>query len=158
MEAMLTDVRAYDPKNVRLLLGGYEPTGYAEDSMIVTTLANDIIMPYGGLDGDVSLALNRNHLGTMTITLQNTSPSNIILSSFVTQSYSTGIVAFPVLFNEPTSGLNLATIGWVQSQPENTLSGEINTMAWVIGLKDARILFNKTIAKVLGNIKGLTLT
>lgn len=158
MENMLTDFRAFDPKNVRLLLGGYEPTGYAEDSMIVTTLANDIIMPYGGLDGDVSLAINRNHLGTMTITLQNTSPSNTVLSSFVTQAYKTGIVAFPVMFSEPTSGLLLTTIGWVQSQPENTLSGEINTMPWVIGLKDARTLYNKTIANAFSQIKGLTLT
>lgn len=158
MENMLTDFRSFDPANVRLLLGGYEPTGYAEDSMIVTAMANDVVLPYAGVDGDVSLALNRNHLGTMTITLQNTSPSNTVLSAFVTQAYSTGITAFPVLFTEPSSGLNLVTVGWVQTQPENTIAGTIGTMAWVIGLKDARILFEKTLAGVFSQIKGLTLT
>jgi hypothetical protein len=156
MEQMLTGFSAFDPKNVRVLLGGYEPSGYATDSMINITLANDIVLPYGGLDGDVSLAVNRNHLGTMTIHLQNTSPSNKVLSTFIAQSYSTGIVAFPVLFSEPSSGSEFMTIGWVQQQPEHAITNQIGTMPWVIGLKDARVSFGTTAAS-LNAIQGLAL-
>lgn len=70
---MLTGVMAYDPSQVILSLGGWEPWGFAADTKIVINKTNDIINPYSGTDGDVSLALSRNRLGTLTMSLQRTS-------------------------------------------------------------------------------------
>ncbi|WPK29321.1 hypothetical protein [Escherichia phage vB_EcoM_EP57] len=67
MDKMLTGVMAYDPSQVILSLGGWEPWGFAADTKIVIAKSNDIINPYSGTDGDVSLALSRNRLGTLTM-------------------------------------------------------------------------------------------
>lgn len=145
MDKMLTGVMAYDPSNIVLSLGGWEPYGFAADTKITITKSNDIINPYGGVDGDTSLALSRNRMGTMTISLQRTSDANEILSTYVQTMYSTREVAFNVYLEDPR-GYYISTIGWIQSQPDDTMGDTITTNDWVIGLKDASLLRNSATA------------
>ena len=139
MDKMLTGVMAYDPSQVILSLGGWEPWGFAADTKIVISKTNDIINPYSGTDGDVSLALSRNRLGTLTMSLQRTSPANEVLSAYAQTMYSTRQVAFPVYLEDPR-GYYITTIGWIQSQPDDTIGETIQENQWVIGLKDASLL------------------
>jgi hypothetical protein len=44
---------------VVLSLGGYSPYGYMSDTKIEIAKAEDNILPLVGVDGDLSLALNR---------------------------------------------------------------------------------------------------
>lgn len=136
---MLTGMMAYDPSQVILSLGGWEPWGFAADTKIVISKSNDIINPYSGTDGDVSLALSRNRLGTLTMSLQRTSPANEVMAAFAQTMYSTRLVAFPVYLEDPR-GYYITTIGWVQSQPDDTIGETIQENQWVIGLKDATLL------------------
>lgn len=136
---MLTGVWAYDPSEVILSLGGWEPWGFASDTKIVVSKSNDLINPYSGTDGDVSLALSRNRLGTLTMSLQRTSPANEVLSAYSQLMYSTRQVAFSVYLEDPR-GYYISTIGWIQSQPDDTIGDTIQENQWVIGLKDATLL------------------
>ncbi len=158
MDKMLTGVMAYDPSNITLSLGGWEPYGFASDTKIVISKSNDIINPYGGTDGDVSLALSRNRMGTMTISLQRTSEANEVLSTYAQTMYSTRQVAFPVYLEDPR-GYYISTIGWIQSQPDDTMGDTITTNDWVIGLKDASLLRNTATLglSVLNSITALTI-
>lgn len=158
MDKMLTGVMAYDPSNITLSLGGWEPYGFASDTKIVISKSNDIINPYGGTDGDVSLALSRNRMGTMTISLQRTSAANEVLSTYAQTMYSTRQVAFPVYLEDPR-GYYISTIGWIQSQPDDTMGDTITTNDWVIGLKDASLLRNTATLglSVLNSITALTI-
>ncbi len=158
MDKMLTGVMAYDPSNITLSLGGWEPYGFASDTKIVVSKSNDIINPYGGTDGDVSLALSRNRMGTMTISLQRTSEANEVLSTYAQTMYSTRQVAFPVYLEDPR-GYYISTIGWIQSQPDDTMGDTITTNDWVIGLKDASLLRNTATLglSVLNSITALTI-
>ncbi len=158
MDKMLTGVMAYDPSNITLSLGGWEPYGFASDTKIVISKSNDIINPYGGTDGDVSLALSRNRMGTMTISLQRTSGANEVLSTYAQTMYSTRQVAFPVYLEDPR-GYYISTIGWIQSQPDDTMGDTITTNDWVIGLKDASLLRNTATLglSVLNSITALTI-
>ena len=45
MDKMLTGVMAYDPSNITLSLGGWQPYGFASDTKIVISKSNDIINP-----------------------------------------------------------------------------------------------------------------
>lgn len=139
MDKMLTGLMAYDPSEVILSLGGWEPWGFASDTKIVISKTNDIINPYAGTDGDVSLALSRNRLGTLTMSLQRTSPANEVLAAYAQTMYSTRQVAFPVYLEDPR-GYYITTIGWIQSQPDDTIGDTIQENQWVIGLKDASLL------------------
>ena len=155
MDQMLTGSMAYDPSQVTLLLGGWAPYGFAADSKIVVTKTNDVINPYSGTDGDVSLALSRNRLGTMTISLQRTSGANEVFTAYHQQMYSTRQVAFPVYLKDPR-GFVIQTMGWIQSQPEDTIGDTIQTNDWVIGLKDCT-LTRSTTAAALNTIQSLVL-
>lgn len=158
MDKMLTGVMAYDPSNITLSLGGWQPYGFAQGTKITVAKTNDIITPYAGTDGDVSLALNRNKLGTMTISLQRTSDANQILSTYAQTMYSTREVAFSVYLEDPR-GYYISTIGWIQSQPQDTMGDAIETNDWVIGLKDATLLRTSASAAlgVLNSISALTI-
>ena len=87
MDQMLTGLMAYDPSEVTLLLGGWAPYGFATDTKITITKTSDIIVPYSGTDGDVSLALQRNKLGTLTLSLQATSGANDVITAYHEQMY-----------------------------------------------------------------------
>lgn len=155
MDQMLTGAMAYDPSQVTLLLGNWAPYGFSADSKIVVTKTNDIINPYAGTDGDVSLALSRNRLGTMTLSLQRTSGANEVLTAYHQQMYSTRQVAFPVYLKDPR-GYVISTMGWIQSQPEDTIGDTIQSSDWVIGLKDCT-LTRSTTAAALNTIQSLVL-
>lgn len=159
MDKMLTGVFAYDPSQVILSLGGWEPWGFAADTKIVISKTNDIINPYAGTDGDVSLALSRNRLGTLTMSLQRTSPANEVLAAYAQTMYSTRQVAFPVYLEDPM-GYSLSTIGWIQAQPDDTIGETIQDNQWVIGLKDATLV-RSTVGlgfSALNSITALTIT
>ncbi len=158
MDKMLTGYGAFDAGEVILLLGGYAPVGYATDTKIVVSKSNDIISPYTGTDGDTSLSLQRNKLGTLTMSLQNTSESNEVLTAFHQQMYQTRVVAFPVYLQDPR-GFGLSTVGWIQSQPDMTIGAEVQSVDWVIGLKDASLSYLdafSTSLSAMNGIKGLT--
>lgn len=142
---MLTGIFAYDPSQITLSLGGWQPYGFAEGTKIVVAKANDIITPTTGTDGDTSLALNRNRSGTMTISLQRTSDANAVFSNMAIQMYSTRTVAFPVYLKDPR-GYYIETLGWIQSQPQDSMGDAVTGNDWVIGLHDASLKRDATSA------------
>jgi len=141
----LTGQGAFDPSEVVLLLGGYNPYGFTENKIVVAK-AEDNILPMVGSDGDWSVAINRNTLGTMTIGLQNTSPSNKVLAAYAIQAKTTRKVTFPVVMEDPSGMTLLSTEGWIQTQPDYTVAKEVGEMQWVIGLADATISGDLTTA------------
>lgn len=145
---------AYDPSQITLSLGGWQPYGFAEGTKIVVAKTNDLITPYSGTDGDVSLALMRNRLGTMTISLQRTSDANAYLTAYAAQMYTSREVAFSVYLEDPR-GYYIETTGWIQAQPQDTMGDTIQGNDWVIGLKDASLLRSET-SEILSAISTVT--
>ncbi|WPK29320.1 hypothetical protein [Escherichia phage vB_EcoM_EP57] len=72
--------------------------------------------------------------------------------------YSTRQVAFSVYLEDPR-GYYISTIGWIQSQPEDTIGEMITENQWVIGLKDASLLRNEVGVglSTLNSISALTI-
>jgi hypothetical protein len=126
--------RQYDPAKVVLLLGDVAPTDVAPDTMYVISKEEDTIMPTVGVLGEVALSRNRNNLGTLTISLKQTSPMNQIFMKWMTTSYVSGVHFFPVDLTDPASGIVMSTTGWIQTQPDFTLGKEVSQLDWVIGL------------------------
>lgn len=150
MATHLTRQGAFDPSQVKLILGGYSPLGFTE-SKITVSKTEDVILPYVGSDNDLSLAINRNTLGTLTIGLQHTSPSNDVLAGWVVQGRGTRFVTFPVIMQDPSGMELLSTDGWIQSQPDYEVGKEIGELKWVIGLWDAT-LTGSTAVSILNSI------
>lgn len=70
----------YDPKKVTVIYDGQVITGFADDSMIEAEKNEDNITPYVGVLGEVSIAINADNTGTVTLHLANTSPFIKILA------------------------------------------------------------------------------
>jgi hypothetical protein len=129
--------RQYDPKAVILLLSGVVPTDVAPDTMFTLNKEEDRIIPQVGVLGEVALARNRNELGMLTLSLKQTSPMNRTLLLWYLAEEA-GLQFFPVYFEDPSSGIKLATTGWVQTQPDFALGKEVAQLDWVIGLANVQ--------------------
>ena len=70
----------YDPKKVTVIYDGMVITGFADDSMIEAEKNEDNITPHVGVLGEVSIAINADNTGTVTMSLANTSPFIKILA------------------------------------------------------------------------------
>lgn len=134
--------KAYDPAQVNVTLGTVEPFDFAPDTKLVFSKTSDLILPQVGVDGAVAVAINHDNLGTLTLSLKNTSEFNKTLMQWTTavraQSSltSTSTPFFPVLVKDPASNIKLDTFGWIQSQPDWTVGTEVGQLDWVIGLVD----------------------
>lgn len=65
----------YDPKEVNVIIDGTFLTGFAEGTMVTVEKDEDDFSVTYGAQGDYSVAESHNTLGTITVTLQHTSPS-----------------------------------------------------------------------------------
>ncbi len=70
----------YDPKKVTVIYDGMVITGFADDTMIEAEKNEDNITPYVGVLGEVSIAINADNTGTVTMSLASTSPFIKILA------------------------------------------------------------------------------
>lgn len=68
-------VHVYDPALLSTRVDGQYLTGYSDSGKFTAEMNEDNTMPYVGVDGNVSYAINNDKTGTMTITLASTSPS-----------------------------------------------------------------------------------
>jgi hypothetical protein len=71
----MPEVRTYDPKKVTVIADGKFVTGFAEGSFIECEKDEDIFSAKVSAQGDVAVAISNNPLGTISITLSQTSPS-----------------------------------------------------------------------------------
>ena len=66
---------SYDIKKVTVVADNAFLTGFSEDSVVSAEMEEDRKMPYVAVDGKVSFSDNANNAGTVTVTLNSTSPS-----------------------------------------------------------------------------------
>lgn len=77
--AMDRGSRIYDATEVTVLINGVFITGFAEGTFVNIEKDEDCITPSVGAQGSVAVAKINNGLHTVTLTLQQTSPSVTIL-------------------------------------------------------------------------------
>lgn len=73
----------YDPKKYTLTIGVFPITGFQEGTTISLEPDSDISTTSMGVDKDFTRNINTNISWTLTCTLQNGSPANDILNSFI---------------------------------------------------------------------------
>lgn len=129
-----TEVRTYNPDRIVLLVGGAQMQGYAEDQFVNIAPMADRVTSKAGADGEVARAIGSDRRHTVTITLQQTSPSNDVLSGFATADDLTcGGAAFPIMVQDLCGRtMFAATAAWVSKAPELGFSAEVSDRVWEI--------------------------
>jgi hypothetical protein len=103
----------YDPKKFTFTLGAFPITGFQEGSNISLDPDSDISTTSMGVDKDFTRNINTNISWTLTTTLQNGSPANDILNSFIRSSSS-----LPFLIKDSNTNNTQATgICYIKSLP-----------------------------------------
>lgn len=135
-------VKTYNPKDITIIAGYQQLTGFAADDMVEIKPRGDGIVPYDGADGEVGRSIDPNNCIEVTVTLAQTSASNDILSAFYDADKNTGNGMFPLAIKD-LSGTTLisATQAWVLKYADSKIGRKIDTRQWTIhtGAADVNI-------------------
>lgn len=128
-------VKTYDPQKVALSLGGQIMSGFADGTFISIERDENSFEKVTGADGDVSRSKTANKSATLTLTLNQTSPSNDILSALAALDEVASSGVFPVILKD-NSGTTVVSsgAGWIRKPPTSGFGKVIETREWVIDL------------------------
>ena len=112
-------IYTYDPSQVLGSLGDHSVRGYSDGTFVNIEFEGDGITSKTGADGEVVRSIDPNRTATLTITVQQTSPT----VAFCQQKYdldraTSGGGMFPVVYKDLKSGMLFsAEHAWVQKPP-----------------------------------------
>lgn len=126
-------VRTYDPKQVAQIAAGAIIEGFAEGEMISVERNEDSANLSIGSKGEGTRAVTNNRSGRLTITLQQTSPSNAVLDAQRIAMELSGGGIFSFLGKDNLSGDTWeGTTAWVVKPPTMGFSNETSNREWII--------------------------
>ena len=133
-------VATYSPKNMVILVGTEQITGFGDGDMVTVELDEDKFAPYVSVDGEVSRSHNVANTGKFTFTLNQTSKANALFTALMQldladrSGTSNGIVPIVVRdensFNSGT--FYIGTNCWITGMPSSAFGKEITTREWVL--------------------------
>lgn len=129
----MSQIRTYAADEVRIVVGGVPITGLADGTFVSISRDEQAYNKVTGADGTTSRAKTANKAGTITITLQQTSPSNDVLTGYMIADEQSNDGVVPVLVKD-TSGrtLHFAASAYVQQMPDTDFSKDIEEREWVM--------------------------
>ena len=125
-------LRTFDPKEVSIIFGEYIIRGFAETQISVArdNAAYEMVI---GADGEATRVKSNDRSGTITITLQQSSPSNDDLSTIALadELSNTGLRPFYMKDNLGNSLYSAAT-AFIEQIPEASFGKTANDRTWII--------------------------
>ncbi len=133
-------VRTYDPKEVHIIIGGFEMMALTDGTFFTITMDDDAYAKVTGADGETSRAKSNNNGAEATISLQQTSPSNDILSGIAIADKLSNSGIVPVIVKDSLGTTVLFSAeGWVKKMPDVTYGKEIGNRDWPIDLANVDV-------------------
>ena len=131
---MAGEVRSYNPARVLVLIGSVPMQGFADGSGVEIAPAAARVTSKAGMDGEVARSIGTDKRHTVTIRLQQTSPSNDVLSAMAAaDELSGGGLPVPIMIQD-LSGRSLfsADAGWVSQVPTQAFGVEVGEREWTL--------------------------
>jgi len=127
-------VSTYNPKDIKLVFGGFVATGYADDSHLEVEALSDGITSKAGNDGEIVRSINPDQRHSITLRLQQTSAFNDVLSqAYDIDRVTPGGVMLPVAVVDLNGRTNFAAgQAWVTKKPNSEFGTEAGDREWVI--------------------------
>jgi hypothetical protein len=122
----------YDPKKVILTFGATPISGYSEDSMIEVAKSAEGFTRKEGADGAVVRSKKATDCHDVTITLDQTSLSNNVLSIQAALDKATGAGMLPLTITDVNSGaVKMWPQAWVEKPQSEGFAAEAGEREWV---------------------------
>lgn len=129
---MTDQVDTIDPKDVIFIAAGLIITGYAQDTYIEVGRESNQVEDEVGAEGDVARRITNDKRGNITVTLLQTSRSNLILSGLARADELSGDGIFPILIKDNRGNdLFIAPNSWIMKMPNVIYRAGVETRAWV---------------------------
>lgn len=130
---MAFETRQYDPAQVIVNVGGRDISGFADGTFVRCARNADAFTLAVGADGESTRAKSNNRSGRITITLQQSSPSNDYLNSLAEADEKTNSGAVPAMVKDAlgTTKAN-AKKAWVVKRPDGENAKEVQNREWVL--------------------------
>jgi len=130
---MAGSVYTYNPAEVAVIVGGVALSGFAEDSIVSVSRDVQAYEKVTGADGRTSRARNPNKAGTITISLQHSSPSNDVLQAVALLDEASDAGVVPVIVRDGSgTSVHFTASAWVQKVPDSVRGTGISTVEWVL--------------------------
>lgn len=126
-------MRLYDARDVNVIVDGSYLTGLADGSFVACEKTEDNYTPHVGGQGEVDVARNVNPLGTITVTLKQTSPSNALLNRL---SRSGQFFAARMIDRNIPETVAGGSQCWIQKPAKIERGAEIGSQEWTIVVGD----------------------
>lgn len=137
---MAQEVALYDPKETSVTVNAFPISGFADDTFISVVMDNDAFSDSAGADGEVVRTKTNDSRATVTITLQQTSQSNSVLSTLHNADLlanGTGVFAFQVNDQVGATIIN-APRAWIVKLPDVGRAKTPQSVAWQIRLASTK--------------------
>ncbi len=131
---MAAELKNYDPKNIVIVFGAIVITaGLAEDTFVSAERDEEMFTKKAGADGEVTRTRNRNKMGRVTLTLQQTAEANQLLSAQAAVDELTGNGVAPLLIKD-LGGTSLAAAAnaWIAKRPAMAYGKDSGNREWVL--------------------------
>lgn len=126
-------VKTYAPDQVVVTLGPVLVSGYATDSMISIEFNEDAFTLQMGVDGKGTRSRNANRSGRVTITLQQSSSSNDLLSGIAALDAASGAGVLPLLIKDMSGrSIYAAESAWIVKEPAAAFAKESGPREWIL--------------------------
>ncbi len=126
-------VKTYDPAQVALVFGGQIMEGFAEGTFISVERNEDAFSLTIGSDGSGTRTKSNNRSGIFTMTLNQSSPSNDVLSGFALSDERNNAGTFTGLTKDNSGrSINAAESCWVKKMATQEFSNGSSNREWVI--------------------------
>ena len=123
-------LRAFDPKQVKVSVAGVNIVGFSEEKVTVER-ANNAWELNVGCDGEATRVKSNDLSGTITVTLQQTSPSNDFLTTvFYNDQNNDECVRIEIVDSSGKSKI-IAEKAWVEKMPDATYAKAHSDRQWV---------------------------
>jgi hypothetical protein len=127
-------MRTYAPDQVVVNFGNETITGFAAGTFVTAVRTVDLWEMVSGSDGEVTRIKQSDRSGLVTITLQQSSPSNTFLAGVVAADAISNAGVFPLLVKDFTSDGSLVTAAnaFVKRIPDwNRASADESSVEWI---------------------------
>jgi len=123
-------LRAFDPKSVKVTVAGVNIVGFSEEKVTVERANNSWELNVG-CDGEATRVKSNDLSGTITLTLQQTSPSNDFLTTvFYNDQNNDECVKIEIVDSSGKSKI-IADKAWVEKMPDATYAKAHSDRQWV---------------------------
>lgn len=129
----MSQLKNYDVKQVYVIVGGVAMSGFADSSVVEIARNESLATLQVGADGEATISRSNNNSGTFKVKLQQTSPSNAVLSGFA-KAFQMGVPTFfPVLVKDGSGNtVCAAEKAWIQKIPDISFNSESGAIEWVL--------------------------